>query len=75
MPLFVTFGMIMAIMIFLSFVAAVIMLPALLFRFGNLEGDRPPPEPSVVPEPKEPLFNRKPRLLKKVKKRRLPNPN
>ena len=75
MPLFVTFGMIMAIMIFLSFVAAVIMLPALLFRFGNLEGDRPPPEQSVVPEPKEPLFNRKPRLLKKVKKRRLPNPN
>ena len=38
MPLFVTFGMIMAIMIFLSFVAAVIMLPALLLQFGNLEG-------------------------------------
>ena len=38
MPLFVTFGMIMAIMIFLSFVAAVIMLPALLYQFGNLEG-------------------------------------
>ena len=75
MPLFVTFGMIMAIMIFLSFVAAVIMLPALLLRGGNLEGDRPPPEPSVVPVPKEPLFNRKPRLLKKVKSRRLPNPN
>tara|TARA_Y100001934_G_scaffold120809_1_gene147690 strand:- start:3793 stop:6414 length:2622 start_codon:yes stop_codon:yes gene_type:complete len=37
MPLFVTFGMIMAIMIFLSFVAAVIMLPALLLQFGNLE--------------------------------------
>jgi len=40
MPLFVTFGMIMAIMIFLSFVAAVIMLPALLYQFGNLEGNR-----------------------------------
>ena len=75
MPLFVTFGMIMAIMIFLSFVAAVIMLPALLFQFGNLEGNRPPPEPSVEPEPEEPLFDRKPRLVKKVKKRRLPNPN
>ena len=37
MPLFVTFGLIMAIMIFLSFVAAVIMLPALLYQFGNLE--------------------------------------
>ena len=37
MPLFVTFGMIMAIMIFNSFVAAVIMLPALLLQFGNLE--------------------------------------
>ena len=47
MPLFVTFGMIMAIMIFLSFVAAVIMLPALLFQFGNLEGDSPPPTPSL----------------------------
>jgi len=75
MPLFVTFGMIMAIMIFLSFVAAVIMLPALLFQFGNLEGDRPPPERSVEPEPEEPMFGRKPRLVKKVKKRRLPNPN
>ena len=38
MPLFVTFGLIMAVMIFLSFVAAVIMLPALLYQFGNLEG-------------------------------------
>ena len=37
MPLFVTFGLIMAVMIFLSFVAAVIMLPALLYQFGNLE--------------------------------------
>jgi len=74
MPLFVTFGMIMAIMIFLSFVAAVIMLPALLFQFGNLEGNRPPPEPSV-PEPEEPIFDRKPRLVKIVKKRRLPNSN
>jgi multidrug efflux pump subunit AcrB len=75
MPLFVTFGMIMAIMIFLSFVAAVIMLPALLYRFGNLEGQRPPPEPSVDSEPEEPIFDRKPRLVKKVKKSRLPNPN
>ena len=75
MPLFVTFGMIMAIMIFLSFIAAVIMLPALLFQFGNLEGDRPPPEPSVESEPEEPMFGRKPRLVKKVKKRRFPNPN
>jgi len=40
MPLFVTFGMIMAIMIFLSFVAAVIMLPALLYKFGKLEENR-----------------------------------
>ena len=40
MPLFVTFGMIMAIMIFLSFVAAVIMLPALLYQFGKLEENR-----------------------------------
>jgi len=37
MPLFVTFGLIMAVMILLSFVAAVIMLPALLYQFGNLE--------------------------------------
>jgi predicted RND superfamily exporter protein len=74
MPLFVTFGMIMAIMIFLSFVAAVIMLPALLYRFGNLEGQRPPLEPSVDSKPEEPIFDRKPRLVKKVKKSRLPNP-
>ena len=39
MPLFVTFGVIMAVMIFLSFIAAVIMLPALLYQFGNLEGN------------------------------------
>ena len=39
MPLFVTFGLIMAVMIFLSFVAAVIMLPALLYQFGNLESN------------------------------------
>jgi len=75
MPLFVTFGMIMAIMIFLSFVAAVIMLPALLYKFGNLEGQRPPPKPSVDSEPEEPILDRKSRLVKKVKKHRLPNPN
>jgi len=75
MPLFVTFGMIMAIMIFLSFVAAVILLPALLFQFGNLEGNRPPPDPSVDYESEEPISAKKPRLLKKVKKRRHPNPN
>ena len=39
MPLFVTFGVIMAVMIFLSFIAAVIMLPALLYQFGNLEAN------------------------------------
>ena len=66
MPLFVTFGMIMAIMITLSFVAAVIMLPALLYQFGDLEGNRPPSMPSSVPE--------KPRKVKKVIKRRNPNP-
>ena len=40
MPLFITFGKIMAIMILLSFVAAVFMLPALLYQFGNLEQNR-----------------------------------
>ncbi len=75
MPLFVTFGMIMAIMITLSFVAAVIMLPALLYQFGDLEGGRPPPAPSVDSEPEKPLFERKHRLAKKIRKRRLPDPN
>ena len=64
MPLFVTFGMIMAIMITLSFVAAVIMLPALLYQFGDLEGNRPPSTPSVPEKP-----------IRKVKKRRNPSPN
>jgi predicted RND superfamily exporter protein len=66
MPLFVTFGMIMAIMITLSFIASVIMLPALLYQFGDLEGNRPPFEP----EPEKPI-----RKVKKIIKRRNPNPN
>jgi len=70
MPLFVTFGMIMAIMITLSFVAAVIMLPALLYQFGDLEGNRPPSTSSSVPEPEKPI-----RKVKKIIKRRNPNPN
>ena len=69
MPLFVTFGMIMAIMITLSFIAAVIMLPALLYQFGDLEGNRPP-KPSFEPEPEKPI-----RKVKKIIKRRNPNPN
>jgi predicted RND superfamily exporter protein len=68
MPLFVTFGMIMAIMITLSFVAAVIMLPALLYQFGDLEGNRP--MSSSVPEPEKPI-----RKVKKVIRRRNPNSN
>jgi hypothetical protein len=60
----------MAIMITLSFVAAVIMLPALLYQFGDLEGNRPPPMPSSVPEPEKPI-----RKVKKIIKRRNPNPN
>ena len=70
MPLFVTFGMIMAIMIMLSFIAAVIMLPALLYQFGDLEGNRPPSMPSSVPESEKPI-----RKVKKIIKRRNPNPN
>jgi len=70
MPLFVTFGMIMAIMIFLSFVAAVIMLPALLYKFGNLEGQRPPSLQSKNIKESEPTFEKKPKLLKKIKKKR-----
>jgi predicted RND superfamily exporter protein len=68
MPLFVTFGMIMAIMILLSFVAAVFMLPALLFQFGNLEANRPPKINSIVPELSIP--KKKVRVVKKVLKRR-----
>ena len=68
MALFVAFGMIMAIMITLCFVAAVIMLPALLYQFGDLEGNRPPSMPSSVSE--KPI-----RKVKKVIKRRNPNPN
>ena len=68
MPLFLTFGMIMAIMILLSFVAAVFMLPALLFQFGNLEANRPPKINSIVPELSIP--KKKVRVVKKVLKRR-----
>jgi predicted RND superfamily exporter protein len=68
MPLFVTFGMIMAIMILLSFVAAVFMLPALLLQFGNLEANRPPKINSIVPELSIP--KKKVRVVKKVLKRR-----
>jgi predicted RND superfamily exporter protein len=68
MPLFVTFGMIMAIMITLSFIASVIMLPALLYQFGDLEGNRPPSTPSF--ESEKPI-----RKVKKIIKRRNPNPN
>ncbi len=75
MPLFVTFGMIMAIMIMLSFIAAVIMLPALLYQFGDLEGNRPPSTPSFVPEPEEPKPEKLIRKVKKIIKRRNPNPN
>ena len=75
MPLFVTFGMIMAIMIMLSFIAAVIMLPALLYQFGDLEGNRPPSTPSFVPEPEEPKPEKLFRKVKKIIKRRNPNPN
>ena len=70
MPLFVTFGMIMAIMILLSFVAAFFMLPALLFQFGNLEGNRPPRINSIVPEPELSVPKKKVRVVKKVMKRR-----
>jgi len=70
MPLFVTFGMIMAIMIFLSFVAAVFMLPALLFQFGNLEGNRPPRINSIVPESELSVPKKKVRVVKKIMKRR-----
>jgi predicted RND superfamily exporter protein len=70
MPLFLTFGMIMAIMILLSFVAAVFMLPALLFQFGNLEGNRPPRINSVAPEPTPSFPKKKSRVVKKVMKRR-----
>jgi uncharacterized membrane protein YdfJ with MMPL/SSD domain len=75
MPLFVTFGMIMAIMIFLSFVAAVFMLPALLFQFGNLEGDRPLLLQSKFENIKEsePVLEKKRKLLKKIKKKRNPD--
>jgi predicted RND superfamily exporter protein len=72
MPLFVTFGMIMAIMITLSFIASVIMLPALLYQFGDLERNRPP---SFVPEPEEPKPEKLIRKVKKIIKRRNPNPN
>ena len=37
MPLFVMFGTIMGIMISLSFIAALVMLPVLLYQFGELE--------------------------------------
>jgi len=70
MPLFVTFGMIMAIMIFLSFVAAVFMLPALLFQFGNLEGNCPPRINSIVPESELSVPKKKIRVVKKIMKRR-----
>ena len=69
MPLFITFGMIMAIMILLSFVAAVFMLPALLFQFGNLEANRPPKINSTYQEPKS-SPPKKVRLVKKILKRR-----
>ena len=69
MPLFITFGMIMGIMILLSFVAAVLMLPALLFQFGNLEANRPPELYSKPPEPK-PSPPKKAKLVKKILKRR-----
>ena len=69
MPLFITFGMIMGIMILLSFVAAVLMLPALLFQFGNLEANRPPEIFSRSPEPK-PSPPKKTKLVKKILKRR-----
>jgi len=68
MPLFVTFGMIMAIMILLSFVAAVIMLPAMLYQFGDLEGNRPSPTPSF--EPEELKSEKLIRKVKKIVKRR-----
>ncbi|MFL2944547.1 MAG: RND family transporter [Candidatus Poseidoniales archaeon] len=70
MPLFITFGMIMAIMILLSFIAAVFMLPALLFQFGNLEANRPPKINSIVPEPELSVPKRKVRVVKKIVKRR-----
>jgi hypothetical protein len=60
----------MAIMILLSFVAAVFMLPALLFQFGNLEGNRPPRINSVAPEPTPSFPKKKSRVVKKVMKRR-----
>ena len=69
MPLFITFGMIMGIMILLSFVAAVLMLPALLFQFGNLEANRPPKIYSKPAEPK-PSPPKKAKLVKKILKRR-----
>ena len=37
MPLFIMFGTIMGIMISLSFIAALVMLPVLLYQFGELE--------------------------------------
>ena len=70
MPLFLTFGMIMAIMILLSFVAAVFMLPALLFQFGNLEGNRPPRINYIVPESELSVPKKKVRVVKKIMKRR-----
>jgi hypothetical protein len=65
----------MAIMIFLSFVAAVFMLPALLFQFGNLEGDRPLLLQSKFENIKEsePVLEKKRKLLKKIKKKRNPD--
>jgi len=46
------------------------MLPALLFQFGNLEGNRPPRINSIVPEPELSVPKKKVRVVKKVMKRR-----